>query len=68
MQTKKGSIIESVVNTLVGLGLSYSIMYWIVYPLMNIEVNHFENTGITAILTVVSIFRNYIIRRMFNAN
>ena len=66
MQTKKRSLTESIINTITGLLINYSIMYYIVYPIMHINVSHCENTGITIILTVVSVFRNYIIRRLFN--
>lgn len=64
-QTKKQSIVESIVNTFVGTITSF-ISAIIIYWLMNIPITLYENIVLTIIFTIVSIGRNYIVRRIFN--
>lgn len=64
-QSKKLSAIESIVNVIAGLIISFLIQLWI-YPFLNIKVNLEQNIFITFIFFVVSFFRSYIIRRIFN--
>jgi len=52
-------------NVVVGLILSFLIQLWI-YPLLNIEVSINQNIFITFVFFIVSFFRGYIIRRLFN--
>lgn len=66
MQTKKLSLIESVISTLVGFAVSL-IVQIIIYPIMNIPVTIIQNLTITFIFTAVSIARGYFVRRFFNA-
>ncbi|WP_442900781.1 DUF7220 family protein [Flavobacterium sp. CBA20B-1] len=65
MQTKRQSLIETVTSTLIGLAVSF-LTQIIVFPIYNLEVNFNQNLQITAIFTVVSIFRGYCVRRLFN--
>ena len=65
MQTHKFSLIESVMNTLTGLLVSFCIQL-IIYPVMNIPVRLEQNIIITLVFTGASIIRGYIIRRIFN--
>lgn len=64
-QSKKNSLIETVTQTVIGLGTSILIQV-IIYPLMGIPVTLFQNVIITFIFFVVSIIRGYFIRRLFN--
>lgn len=64
-QTKKQSVIESITQTLIGLGTSIAVQL-IIYPLMGIPVSFKQNLIITAIFFVVSIIRGYLVRRFFN--
>jgi len=64
-QSKKYSIIESISQTVIGLGTSI-IIQLIIYPLMNIPVTFSQNLIITFVFFIVSIFRGYLIRRYFN--
>jgi hypothetical protein len=64
MQTKQKSLIESLTNTFVGMGISFLIQL-ILFPLMDIPVNLHQNILITFIFTIASIGRGYIIRRIF---
>jgi len=64
MQTKKQSLIESLTNTFAGTGLSYAVSF-VVYPLLGMTGNPTTYAAATAIFTLLSITRNYIIRRLF---
>jgi len=65
MQKKKHSLIESVTNTVIGFLISLLIQL-IIYPVMGIPVTLSQNFVITAIFTIASILRGYVIRRLFN--
>ena len=65
MQTKKQSIIESLINLLVGYGLSL-ISLFIILPLLGIQSSSGKNILITLYFTVLSFFRSYLLRRFFN--
>jgi len=64
MQTKKHSIIESITQTIIGLGTSILIQV-ILYPIMGIPVTFSQNLIITAVFFIVSIIRGYLVRRWF---
>jgi len=64
-QSKKQSIIESVVQTTIGLVTSILIQI-VLYPLMGIPVSFKQNLIITAVFFTVSIVRGYLVRRIFN--
>ena len=65
-QTKKNSIIEAIIQTLIGLITSILIQL-ILYPLLNIPVSFNQNLIITIVFFIVSILRGYIVRRIFNS-
>jgi hypothetical protein len=65
MQSKKLSIIESVTQTLIGLGISFCIQI-VIYPLMDIPVTIKQNIIITIVFFLASLIRGYFIRRYFN--
>jgi len=65
MQTKKHSIIESITQTIIGLGTSILIQV-ILYPIMGIPVTFSQNLIITMVFFIVSIIRGYFIRRWFS--
>jgi len=64
-QSKKHSIIESITQTIIGLGTSILIQVAL-YPILGIPVPFTQNLIITAVFFVVSIIRGYIVRRIFN--
>lgn len=64
MQSKRGSMIESFVGTFIGI-ITSILTQAIVYPLYGFEVTFSQNIGITAIFTIVSLVRGYLVRRMF---
>lgn len=64
-QSKKKSFIESVIQTIIGLGTSIFIQV-VLYPILGIPVSFEQNLIITAVFFAVSIVRGYIVRRIFN--
>lgn len=65
MQNKKHSIIESITQTIIGLGTSI-VIQCVLYPIMDIPVSFEQNLIITAVFFIVSIIRGYVVRRAFN--
>jgi len=63
-QTKRKSLIESVIQTVLGLLTSIMIQL-IIYPMMGIPVTFSQNLIITAVFFAVSIVRGYAVRRIF---
>jgi hypothetical protein len=63
-QTKRKSLIESVIQTIIGLGTSILIQI-ILYPMMGIPVTFSQNLIITLVFFLVSIVRGYFVRRIF---
>jgi hypothetical protein len=65
MQSKKRSILESVVNVIVGFGIALMSQI-IIFPLFDINSSFRNNFWIAIWFTVISIIRSYILRRIFN--
>lgn len=66
MQTKTQSLIESVVNVLIGYTVAL-ISQLLIFPMFDIHVTFTDNLLIGLWFTVISIIRSYTIRRWFNA-
>lgn len=64
-QSKKLSLIESVVNTLIGMLFSF-VVSPLVYWLSDVEMSYYQMGLATVWFTIISIIRGYIIRRWFN--
>ena len=64
-QSKKQSVFESVIQTLIGLATSILVQITI-YPLMGIPVSFNQNLIITVVFFVVSMVKGYLVRRYFN--
>lgn len=65
-QTKLGSLIESMMNIVIGYGIALASQI-VVFPLFDIHVSLSTNLWIGAWFTAISLVRSYIIRRWFNA-
>jgi hypothetical protein len=65
MQSKKMSLIETIVSVLIGYVVSI-ISQLLLFPMFNIEVSLTDNLLIGLFFTVVSIVRGYLVRRLFN--
>jgi len=66
MQTKKHSLIESIINVIEGLLLSWIAWHLIISPIFKIYPSNQDIFVISMIFTIISIARSYIIRRLFN--
>ena len=64
-QSKRGSLIEAVTNTVVGYVLAGATQF-AVFPTFGLRVGVFENLGLGLIFTAVSLIRGYARRRLFN--
>ena len=65
MQSKFESFIEANINTLSGFIVSYITLITLNH-FYQMNLSMFDSLEITAIFTVSSILRNYLIRRWFN--
>lgn len=65
MQTKLQSLLESIINVLVGFGVALAAQL-IIFPVLDIPVSMSQNLMIGAFFTAVSIARSYCVRRAFN--
>lgn len=65
MQNRNRSLIESLTVTFSGMVISF-IIQLLLFPLLDIPVKIHQNIIITAVFTVASIIRVYIVRRIFN--
>lgn len=65
MQTRSQSFFESVINVLIGYTVALMVQL-VVFPLYGISTSLVENMEIAIIFTIVSIFRSYAVRRVFN--
>jgi hypothetical protein len=66
VQSKRGSLFESLTNTAVGFVLSVLTWEFIVKPVWDLHTSFAENISITLLFTVISILRGYVLRRVFN--
>jgi hypothetical protein len=64
-QSKKHSLIESIINVMIGMIISFLIQL-VLYPMLNIPVTFSQNIIITLVFFIASFIRGYLIRRFFN--
>lgn len=64
-QSKKQSLTEAISNTAVGMVISYA-MSFVIYPILGWEIDPIGYAWATLFFTVLSIARNYFVRRGFN--
>ena len=65
MQSKLDSLSEAIFNTFIGFVIAF-ISQLIIFPIVGIDVTLGQNFILTILFTLVSIIRNYVIRRYFN--
>lgn len=65
MQTKFRSLLESIVNVLIGYGVAVASQV-LIFPLFGIHIPLSDNLLIGLFFTIVSIVRSYVLRRIFN--
>jgi len=64
-QSKIGSFIESLTNTLSGTGIAFLASLYI-FPAYGFNPSVGDNIEIVCFFTIVGVARNYILRRFFN--
>lgn len=65
MQKKSHSLIESLINVLIGYFIALAAQL-IIFPHFGIHISMSDNLMIGALFTIVSIVRSYVLRRLFN--
>lgn len=60
------SLVEAIANVGAGFGVAV-LMQIVVFPLFGLYVPFTDNLAISAIFTVVSMLRSYVLRRVFEA-
>jgi hypothetical protein len=65
MQSKRASLLESIANTVVALIITTGVLPLVNY-ICGVEMNTRQLGLHVGLMTLVSIGRNYIIRRVFN--
>lgn len=66
-QSKRASLAEAISNTLVGLVLA-SVLQMLICRLNHIPMSWTNNVILTGWMTVLSVVRSYVIRRVWNTN
>lgn len=64
-QTKKASLIEAIANIVAGIGVAFTGQI-IVFHFMGIPIALWQNVEITFWFTLISLVRQFILRRVFN--
>lgn len=65
MQSKLGSLVESIINIAIGFGIALTSQV-MVFPWYGINIPMQDNIMITLWFTLISIARSYTLRRLFN--
>lgn len=65
MQSKIGSLVESLINILIGFGIALGSQI-LIFPMYGVNIPLHDNVMITLWFTVISIARSYSLRRLFN--
>lgn len=64
-QSRLASFLESNFNTLSAFTISY-LLGFLIYPAFGLAISPAQNLGVVSCFTVLSIGRNYLVRRLFN--
>ena len=64
-QTRKQSLVESLINVAIGYGVAV-LSQILIFPLFGIHVALSDNLLIGLYFTAISIVRSYVVRRVFN--
>jgi hypothetical protein len=65
IQSKGMSLVEAVTNTAVGLVIAYFAQIWF-FAWAGIAITDSQNVALVLFMTVVSVARSYMLRRLFN--
>ena len=65
MQTRRMSAVESIANVVAGYGVSV-VATALALPAFGLKVGGAQALGISAVFTIISLVRSYVLRRAFN--
>lgn len=65
-QTKLGSLIEAVINVLIGFGINFTANA-LIFPIFGWHISPSQNLTLGLIYTAISVARSYVVRRWFNS-
>jgi hypothetical protein len=65
MQTKTGSLVETLASTVIGFGVALASQVTI-FPWFGVHLPLTSNIYITCWFTLISVARGYFVRRLFN--
>jgi hypothetical protein len=65
-QSRRASLIESLLNVVIGYGVALASQIAI-FPIFGIRVSFADNVLIGLLFTVISIIRSFALRRLFEA-
>lgn len=65
MQSRKASLVESVVGRIIGFCVAF-LGQLVIFPLLGIETSYSQNFYIAIFFFTLGITQNYIVRRFFN--
>ena len=65
-QTRLGSLIEAIINVLIGFGINFTANM-LIFPMFGFHITPGANFALGLIYTVISVVRSYAVRRWFNA-
>lgn len=65
-QTRLGSLIEAIINVLIGFGINFTANM-LIFPLFGFHISPGANLALGLIYTVISVVRSYAARGWFNA-
>jgi hypothetical protein len=65
-QTRLGSLIETIINTVIGFSINYTANL-LIFPLFGFHIKPGANFILGLMYTVISVARSYCVRRWFNA-
>ena len=66
MQSRTDSLMEAIVNIIVGLIVSTIANHWVLPAVLHVQMSLGQNILIGVIFTVISLVRSYSLRRLFN--
>ena len=65
MQSRKGSVIETMTNIFIGYWINF-LGNWFILPLFGFQVTVSQNIKIGLLFTIISVLRSYGLRRFYN--
>lgn len=64
IQSKRHSLIEACTNTAIGYGINF-FGQLVIFPMVGVRASIRQNIGIGLLFTLISVARQYVIRRWF---